>query len=70
MAHKSLGTLALTLRIATIEGQVINLFDVECTNHLFKDGFRIGMHMLNLLHLDLPSGAIADNGASVLANEL
>ena len=67
---KSLTTLALSLRIAKNEDGLVSFMDNNTSNRLFKDVFCKGMHMLNLLHLDLSSGSITDNGACALANEL
>ena len=67
---KSLRTLALSLRIPENEDRSVNFFDDKCSNLLFKDLFRKSKHMLNLLHLDLSSGSITDNGACALSNAL
>ena len=42
----------------------------SCGGKRNKDVFCKGMHMLNLLHLDLSSGSITNSGACALANEL
>ena len=67
---KSLTTLALSLRIAKNEDGLVSFMDDNTSSLLFKDVFCKGMHMLNLLHLDLSSGSITDSGACALANEL
>ena len=66
---KSLTTLALSLRIAKNEDGLVSFMDDNTSNLLFKDVFCKGMHMLNLLHLDLSTGSITDSGACALANE-
>ena len=66
----SLTTLALSLRIAKNEDGLVTFMDDNTSNRLFKDVFCKGMHMLNLLHLDLSSGSITNSGACALANEL
>ena len=48
----------------------MSFLDDTTSNRRFKDVFRKSMHMLNLLHHDLSSGSITDNGACALANEL
>ena len=66
----SLTTLALSLRIAKNEDGLVTFMDDNTSNRLFKDVFCKGMHMLNLLQLDLFSGSITNSGACALANAL
>ena len=66
----ALTTLAMSLRIAKNEDGLVTFMDDNTSNRLFKDVFCKGMHMLNLLHLDLSSGSMTNSGACALANEL
>ena len=70
-------TLTLTLTLTStftpcliMGARVATIVFFFTTAHLFKGVFRRGMHMLNLLHLDLSSGSITHNGACALPIEL